>query len=53
MSAPRLPEHLELLLTDEPLLDVYSHGPWRVPDGLYDEVRERALEFDRTSGPRS
>ena len=47
MSAPRLPEHLELLLTDEPLLDVYSHGPWRVPDGLYDEVRERALEFDR------
>jgi SpoVK/Ycf46/Vps4 family AAA+-type ATPase len=47
VSAPRLPEHLELLLTDEPLLDLYSHGPWRVPDGLYDEVRERALEFDK------
>jgi SpoVK/Ycf46/Vps4 family AAA+-type ATPase len=47
VSAPRLPDHLALLLTDEPLLDVYSHGPWRVPDGLYDEVRERALEFDR------
>ena len=47
MSAPRLPEHLELLLTDEPILDVYAHGPWRVPDGLYDEVRERALEFDK------
>jgi SpoVK/Ycf46/Vps4 family AAA+-type ATPase len=47
VSAPRLPEHLALLLTDEPLLDVYSHGPWRVPDGLYDEVRERAVEFDR------
>jgi SpoVK/Ycf46/Vps4 family AAA+-type ATPase len=47
VSAPRLPDHLALLLTDEPLLDVYSHGPWRVPDGLYDEVRERAQEFDR------
>jgi SpoVK/Ycf46/Vps4 family AAA+-type ATPase len=47
VSAPRLPDHLELLLTDEPLLDVYAHGPWRVPDGLYDEVRERAREFDR------
>jgi SpoVK/Ycf46/Vps4 family AAA+-type ATPase len=47
VSAPRLPEHLGLLLTDEPVLDVYSHGPWRVPDGLYDEVRERAVKFDR------
>jgi Holliday junction resolvasome RuvABC ATP-dependent DNA helicase subunit len=41
-----LPEHLELLLTDEPLLDVYSCGPWRVPDGLpglvWDRVRELA-----------
>jgi SpoVK/Ycf46/Vps4 family AAA+-type ATPase len=36
-----------LLLTDEPLLDVYAHGPWRVPDGLYDEIRERARAFDR------
>ncbi len=35
-----------MLLTDEPLLDVYAHGPWRVPDGLYDEIRERAREFD-------
>jgi SpoVK/Ycf46/Vps4 family AAA+-type ATPase len=47
VSAPRLPEHLELLLTDEPVLDLYSHGPWRVPDGLYDELRERAKAFDR------
>jgi len=37
----RLPEHLELLLTDEPVLDVYAHGPWRVPDGLYDEIGAR------------
>ncbi|HEX6472929.1 MAG TPA: AAA family ATPase [Streptosporangiaceae bacterium] len=46
MSAPRLPEHLELLLTDEPVLDVYAHGPWRVPDGLLDEVRERAMALE-------
>ncbi|TDD90146.1 AAA family ATPase [Actinomadura darangshiensis] len=37
----RLPEHLELLLTDEPVLDVYSHGPWRVPDGLFEEISAR------------
>ncbi|XRQ11455.1 AAA family ATPase [Actinomadura welshii] len=37
----RLPEHLELLLTDEPVLDVYSYGPWRVPDGLYEEIAAR------------
>ncbi|TDB96472.1 AAA family ATPase [Actinomadura sp. 7K534] len=37
----RLPEHLELLLTDEPVLDVYSYGPWRVPDGLFEEIAAR------------
>ncbi|KAB2345271.1 AAA family ATPase [Actinomadura rudentiformis] len=47
MNAPRLPEHLELLLTDEPVLDVYAHGPWRVPDGLYEELRRRAVEYNR------
>ncbi|MFI6520517.1 AAA family ATPase [Spirillospora sp. NPDC050679] len=47
MSAPRLPEDLELLLTDEPVLDIYAHGPWRVPDGLYEGLRERAVEFNR------
>ncbi|MGI8332198.1 AAA family ATPase [Actinomadura scrupuli] len=47
MSAPRLPEHLEMLLTEEPVLDVYSRGPWRVPDGLYEAMRERAMAFDR------
>jgi SpoVK/Ycf46/Vps4 family AAA+-type ATPase len=36
-----------MLLTEEPVLDVYSHGPWRVPDGLYEAIRERALAFDR------
>ncbi|POM27404.1 Stage V sporulation protein K [Actinomadura rubteroloni] len=37
----RLPEHLELLLTDEPVLDVYAYGPWRVPDGLFEQVSAR------------
>ncbi|MBA9004680.1 AAA family ATPase [Thermomonospora cellulosilytica] len=46
MSPPRLPEHLELLLTDEPVLDVYSHGPWRVPDGLYEELADRAAALN-------
>ncbi|MEV5747082.1 AAA family ATPase [Actinoallomurus sp. NPDC052308] len=36
-----LPEHLELLLTDEPVLDVYAYGPWRVPDGLFAEISDR------------
>ena len=37
----QLPEHLELLLTDEPVLDIYSYGPWRVPDGCYEEATRR------------
>jgi hypothetical protein len=37
----RLPEHLEILMTDEPILVVYSYGPWRVPDGLFEEIGER------------
>jgi SpoVK/Ycf46/Vps4 family AAA+-type ATPase len=41
MAGVRLPEHLEILLTDEPILDVYSHGPWRVPDGLFEDIAER------------
>ena len=45
MTAPRLPEHLELLLTDEPVFDLYSYGPWRVPDGLLETLRDRAVEF--------
>ncbi|MEO3784817.1 AAA family ATPase [Actinocorallia sp. B10E7] len=45
MSSPRLPEHLEILLTDEPVFDVYGQGPWRVPDGLIEELTERALRF--------
>ncbi|MGI5327781.1 AAA family ATPase [Actinomadura nitritigenes] len=46
MRSPRLPDHLELLLTEEPVLDVYAHGPWRVPDGLYGRMRERAVAYN-------
>ncbi|QXJ20377.1 AAA family ATPase [Actinomadura graeca] len=45
MGVSRLPEHLEVLLTDEPVLDVYAEGPWRVPSGLYERLRERAREL--------
>ncbi|WP_051109090.1 AAA family ATPase [Actinomadura flavalba] len=43
MSTLRLPDHLEALLIDEPVLDVYATGPWRVPDGLFEELRDRCL----------
>lgn len=29
MDRPELPEHLQLLLPDEPAFDLYSHGPRR------------------------
>ncbi|WP_021595107.1 AAA family ATPase [Actinomadura welshii] len=49
----RLPEHLELLVSDEPVLDFYAAGPWRVPDGLFDQIRDRidALAADSRSVP--
>lgn len=40
-----LPEHLELLVTDEPMLDLWSVGPWRVPDGLCEEIGARVDEL--------
>lgn len=46
MGPMTLPEHLELLTTDEPFLDLYRHGPWRVPDGLFERIAERALKLD-------
>lgn len=41
MRTARLPGSLELLFTDEPVLDLYSQTPWRVPDGLIDELAAR------------
>ncbi len=45
MSGLEIPDHLELLLTGEPVLDIYAAGPWRVPDGLVGEVFGRAREL--------
>ena len=45
MSGLEVPDHLELLLTGEPVLDIYAAGPWRVPDGLVGEVFGRAREL--------
>ncbi|ALG07132.1 AAA family ATPase [Kibdelosporangium phytohabitans] len=50
MGRPRLPDHLGILLTDEPVVDLYSYGPWRVPDGLLEEIAERARVLN--SDPR-
>nr|WP_052478005.1 AAA family ATPase [Kibdelosporangium sp. MJ126-NF4]CEL15306.1 putative sporulation protein K [Kibdelosporangium sp. MJ126-NF4]CTQ95652.1 putative sporulation protein K [Kibdelosporangium sp. MJ126-NF4] len=50
MRRPRLPDHLDILLSDEPVVDLYSHGPWRVPDGLLAEIAERARVLN--SDPR-
>ena len=38
MAGLTLPEHLELLLADEPFADIYAAGPWRVPDGLAQQI---------------
>jgi SpoVK/Ycf46/Vps4 family AAA+-type ATPase len=46
LGLPKLPGHLELVLSNEPVFDLYAHGPWRVPDGLYAEVAARALRFN-------
>ncbi|TCO62600.1 AAA family ATPase [Actinocrispum wychmicini] len=46
MGRPELPEHLALLLTNEPVFDLYAHGPWRVPDGLYEEITRRGLALN-------
>ncbi|MDA2813407.1 AAA family ATPase [Nocardiopsis sp. RSe5-2] len=54
MPAIRLPEHLEPLLSHEPVLDVYEYGPWQVPEDLIAKVSDllslvmsdqRGLEF--------
>ncbi|MFD1045619.1 hypothetical protein ACFQ1S_08560, partial [Kibdelosporangium lantanae] len=46
MPRPKLPDHLDLLLSDEPVFDLYAHGPWRVPDGLFEEIAERANKLN-------
>ena len=53
MGGLEIPGHLELLLTGEPVLDIYAAGPWRVPDGLVGEVFGRARELATSDEARS
>jgi AAA+ superfamily predicted ATPase len=48
-----LPEHLGLLASNEPVFDLYQAGPWRVPDGLIEEIRERTRALGSTPEARS
>jgi DNA polymerase III delta prime subunit len=48
-----LPDELALSFAEEPILDLYSVGPWRIPDGLVDSMRaaaERCVADERVSG---
>jgi hypothetical protein len=38
MSEAGLRGALDLLFSDEPVIDLYSYGPWRVRDGLIEEL---------------
>ncbi len=51
MTTLALPKHFDILLTDEPILHVYGTAPWRVPDGLFAEIRERVNEFVEKRNP--
>jgi hypothetical protein len=53
MGGLEIPEHLELLLTGKPVLDIYAVGPWCVPDGLVGEVFGRARELAASPEARS
>ena len=53
MHGLEIPGHLELLLTGEPVLDIYAAGPWRVPDGLVGEVFARARELAASDEAKS
>ncbi|MFB4318437.1 AAA family ATPase [Actinomadura sp. 21ATH] len=39
-----MPEDLRVLLTGEPVLDLYSRAPWRVPDETVEAARKRLEE---------
>ncbi|MDQ3913928.1 MAG: AAA family ATPase [Actinomycetota bacterium] len=48
-----LPDELALCFVEEPVLDLYSSGPWRIPDGFLDSLGravERAVADERLSG---
>ncbi|MEA2447510.1 MAG: hypothetical protein QOK47_1147, partial [Actinomycetota bacterium] len=37
-----IPDDLALAFAEEPVLDIYAVGPWRIPDGLLDSLRDAA-----------
>ncbi|HVF53570.1 MAG TPA: AAA family ATPase [Actinomycetota bacterium] len=39
-----LPDELALTFLQEPILDVYSVGPWRIPDGFPQLLQQRAIQ---------
>lgn len=48
-----LPDELVPTFVREPILDLYSSKPWRIPDGLLDSLRERlerVVADERVSG---
>ena len=48
-----LPDELALGFVEEPILDLYAIGPWRIPDGLLasmKEAAERAVADPRVNG---
>jgi Holliday junction resolvasome RuvABC ATP-dependent DNA helicase subunit len=48
-----LPDELALAFAEEPVLDLYAVGPWRIPEGLLDSMRaaaERAVGDKRVEG---
>ncbi|HYI44160.1 MAG TPA: AAA family ATPase [Actinomycetota bacterium] len=45
-----LPDELVLAFAEEPVLDMYAFGPWRIPDGFVDTLRDRAAKA--ASDPR-
>ena len=53
MHGLEIPDHLELLLTGKPVLDIYAAGQWRVPDGLVIEIFGRARELAASDEARS
>ncbi len=53
MGALTLPGRLEVLLSNEPVFDLYQAGPWRVPAGLIEEIRQRTRDLSATPEARS
>lgn len=48
-----LPDELALSFAEEPVLDLYSAGPWRIPEGFLESLQrsvDRAVADDRVAG---